>query len=288
MGLRKFAVSFLRSVVRSQPGSSHWMIGMIVAQLTHHDASLRAATLSLLQEMAIDPSYLMLLIKKKPQLSHCGLLAQPLQCLFLSSKAGLEYVGGGSGVVALMRQWKSEGCVRYVESLERCLVVRIKWRRRQRQREQREAEAAVVKVVKVEQRRKWAGSGSSKPAAAKAGAAERKARQQPASRQRAGCDQCANRPLSPPHPHPLTSPTLPTSRRQQQSLLFTQPLLHHRPPLPHHNRPPPLLPLPWFFFAPTPRTSLDDYFLSRLHALPWSVELTADWPNGRTNVSHAD
>ena len=280
VGLRKFAVSFLRSVVRSQPSNSHWMIGMIVAQLTHHDASLRAATLSLLQEMAIDPSYLTLLIKKKPQLSHCGLLAQPLQCLFLSSKAGLEYVGGGSGVVALMRQWKSEGCVRYVESLERCLVSALSGD----EGKDREVTGGSIGASGPGGPGGGGGgaSGGSSKTGSKAGAAEEKR----------GNSLQVDKGLAATSVQ--TSALTTSSSSSNLSNAVQTAANNNRSSSPTPSSPPPSSPtpqspasspsLPWFFFAPTPRTSLDDYFLSRLHALPWSVELTADWPNGRTNV----
>ena len=280
VGLRKFAVSFLRSVVRSQPGNSHWMIGMIVAQLTHSDASLRAATLSLLQEMAIDPSYLTLLIKKKPQLSHCGLLAQPLQCLFLSSKAGLEYVGGGSGVVALMRQWKSEGCVRYVESLERCLVSALS-ADEGKDREGPSGNSGAGGSGQGGPGGGGGGGGSSKAATKTAAAEEKRGNSLQVDKGLAATS--------------VQTSALTTSSSSSNLANTAQAAANNnRSSSPTPSSPPPSSPtphsptsapsLPWFFFAPTPRTSLDDYFLSRLHALPWSVELTADWPNGRTNV----
>ena len=278
VGLRKFAVSFLRSVVRSQPSSSHWTIGMIVAQLTHSDASLRAATLSVLQEMAVDPSYLVLLIKKKPQLSHCGLLAQPLQSIFLSSKAGLEYVGGGSGVVGLMRQWKHEGCVRYVESLERCLWSALSGD----EGKDREGSGGSGNSVGAGQGGAAAGNGGSNKAAAKTGAAEEKR----------GNSLQVDKGLAATSVQ--TSALTTSSSSSNLSTAAQTAANNNRSSSPTPSSPPPHSPtpqspasapsLPWFFFAPTPRTSLDDYFLSRLHALPWSVELTADWPNGRTNV----
>ena len=277
VGLRKFAVSFLRSVVRSQPGSSHWMIGMIVAQLTHHDASLRAATLSLLQEMAVDPSYLLLLIKKKPQLSHCGLLAQPLQCLFLSSKAGLEYVGGGSGVVALMRQWKNEGCVRYVESLERCL-----WSALSGDEGKDRDSSGGGSSGGSQGPAAGGGGGGSNKVATKAGAAEEKRGNSLQVDKGLAATSVQTSALTTSSSSSNLANAAHTAANNNRS---SSPTPSSPPPSSPTPRSPASAPsLPWFFFAPTPRTSLDDYFLSRLHALPWSVELTADWPNGRTNV----
>ena len=119
--LRKFAVSFLRQLIRTHPADSQWCIGMIVAQLTHSDASLRAGVLSLLQEVAVDPAYLHLVVKKKPQLTGCGPLGHVLLSLFAGSKGGLEYVQANGLLPVLMKEWR-EGCVRYVDSLERSLV----------------------------------------------------------------------------------------------------------------------------------------------------------------------
>ena len=70
--LRKFAVSFLRQFIRAHATDSQWCIGMLVAQLTHPDPSLRAAVIALLAEVAQDPAYLALIVKKKPQLQGCG------------------------------------------------------------------------------------------------------------------------------------------------------------------------------------------------------------------------
>ena len=119
--LRKFSVSFLRQLIRKNSAESQWCIGMVVAQLTHGDAGLRASVLSLLQEVAMDPAYLHLIVKKKPQLAGCGALGHVLMALFVGSKGGLEYVQSGGHLSVLIKEWR-EGCVRYVESLERSLV----------------------------------------------------------------------------------------------------------------------------------------------------------------------
>ena len=56
-------------------------------------------------------------------------------------------------------------------------------------------------------------------------------------------------------------------------------------PVPHSPQTPAA---PFFFFAPTPRTAADDVFFARCHDLPWTVELTAEWPNGRVVLLPTD
>ena len=79
-----------------------------------------------------------------------------------------------------------------------------------------------------------------------------------------------------------TSTSLTSSGGSGQSTRSASPTPSSPPPSsPNPQSPASPSSSPFFFFAPTPRTPLDDYFFSRAHCLPWTVELTAEWPNGR-------
>ena len=267
--LRKFAVSFLRQLIRTHPADSQWCIGMLVAQLTHHDASLRASVLSLLQEVAVDPAYLHLVVKKKPQLAGCGPLGHILLALFVGSKQGLEYVQSNGMLPVLMKEWR-DGCVRYVDSLERSLVSALSGE----EGKEREREGSAA-----------GGSGSGRGQGTNGG--RRPAPREEKVEEKRGNSLQVDRGLASTNMQTsalttASSSSLSSSGGSGQSTRSASPTPSSPPPSsPNPHSPPSSSSSPFFFFAPTPRTSLDDYFFSRAHSLPWTVELTAEWPNGR-------
>ena len=289
--LRKFAVSFLRSMLRSRRSDSHWAIGMMVAQLTHSDASLRAAVLSVLEEVAVDGLHLPLLVKKKPQLQACGQLGHVLQALFVGSKAGLEFVQSSGALAPLLKEWR-EGCVRYVETIERSLVSALSGEdAKDRERESTGGGGGGSNAG-------VAGMGGGAGGAAGGGStsgAHRAAVHKEKAEEKRGNSLQVDKGLA--STNMQTSALTSTAASASASLLSPTASTNRSssptpssppPPSPNPHSPSPSRSAPFFFYTPTARTQLDDHFFSRCHELPWTVELTAEWPNGRSILLPVD
>lgn len=120
--LRLYATSLLRALVRSHVSDfASWGIDILVTQL-HQEPEVARAALSVLDEAAQTPEYLLAMILKRPEKLVDLDGAENLFLKFLSLPEGLSFLRDMGSISGLVERWKSTQVISYVHRVEAALA----------------------------------------------------------------------------------------------------------------------------------------------------------------------